>query len=165
MFFIFGWNHTKITEYGAVQEEKCQNCHNTDIWQLKKISRYFTLFFIPVFPHDSENLYHCPICNYGLKLEHEEFEDYKAIAEVNTNCLDKKITEEERSNRLDEIHRKMQQRNESRNSKNRQDSKKWETLAAEKSDAELQTILAQKSEQYNPAFIIAAKTELDKRKS
>lgn len=164
MFFIFGWNHTKINEYGPVQEEKCQNCHNTEVWQIKKISRYFTLFFIPVFPHDSENFYHCPICNHGQNLSREDFMSFKTIAETNTACLEKKITEEERLTKLDEIHKEMLERDKSENIKNNEDSAKWTTMVAEKSIEELQNILDKKQGEYNSAFIIAAKLELEKRK-
>ncbi len=164
MFFIFGWNHGKVTEYGPVQEELCQNCHNTEAWQLKKISKYFTLFFIPIFAHDSQDLYHCPICNYGLTPDHEDFESYKAIAEVNTDCLEKRITEEERLVKLEEIHRLMQGRNEVNKIKDTEDSKNWTAVVAERSSEELQNILDKKRGDYNPAFIIAAISELEKRK-
>lgn len=163
MFFIFGWNHTKINDYGPVQEEKCPNCHNTEVWHIKKISRYFTLFFIPVFPHDSENFYHCPICNYGQNLSREDFMSYKAIAETNTACLEKKITEEERLSKLAEIHKTKQERSQSEHIKHVENSEKWTTIVAEKSTEELQDILEKKQEDYNSAFIIAAKLKLEKR--
>ena len=164
MFFIFGWNHTKINEYEPVQEEKCQNCHNTEVWHLKKISKHFTLFFIPVFPHDSENFYHCLICNYGQNLSREDFLSYKTIAETNTACLEKKITEEERLAKLDEIHKEKQERDRFENVKNIKESDKWTTMVAEKSVDELQNILDKKNGEYNAAFVIAAKLELEKRK-
>ncbi|MBA3665815.1 MAG: zinc-ribbon domain-containing protein [Bacteroidetes bacterium] len=165
MFIVFGWNHTKVTEYGAVQEEECTHCHNKDIWQLKKIARYFTLFFIPVFPHDSEKIYHCPICNNGLKLETEDFENYKAIAQVNTDCLEKKISEDERLIRLKAIHNNKQERKASEKMKHSEESNNWTDIAAQQSTHELQLIVDQKQADYNPAFIIAAKKELEKRKT
>jgi hypothetical protein len=164
MFIIFGWNHTKINEYGPVQEEKCQNCNNTEAWHLKKISKYFTLFFIPVFPHDSENFYHCPICNHGRSLSREDFMSYKEIADTNMACLEKKITEEERISKLDEIHQAKKERDRNENNQNIENSSKWTSIVAEKSIEELQNILDKKQEEYDAAFIIAAKLELGKRK-
>ena len=163
MFFIFGWNHPNVTEYGPVQQEKCGNCHNTDLWQLKKISKYFTLFFIPIFPHDSVNLYHCPICNYGLTLEGEDFEDYKAIANVNTACLEKRISEEERLNSLEDIHKRMQQRQE--NSKSEEANNKWTDSASKITNEELEAILASKPGDYDPGYINAAQAEVKRRKA
>ncbi len=32
MFVIFGWDHQKTTNYGAVEQHQCQNCHNTEFW-------------------------------------------------------------------------------------------------------------------------------------
>jgi hypothetical protein len=52
MFFIFGWNHQEIKQLGPVEQHNCKNCTNVEYWRLDKVSRYFTLFFIPIFPHD-----------------------------------------------------------------------------------------------------------------
>ena len=163
MLFIFGWNHTKVTEYGPVQQEKCPNCRNKDVWQLKKISRYFTLFFIPVFPHDSENFYHCPVCNQGYSLEGEDFENYKTIAEVNTACLEKRISEEERLKNLADIHKRMEARNETL--KNEAETKKWSAAASETTSEELELISDKKSGDYDPDFVSAAREELKRRKA
>ena len=105
MFVIFGWNHQKITNYGAVEQHKCQNCHNTEFWQLDKISKYFTIFFIPIFPHDNDYWFHCPTCNHGVELEKSEFENYKSIAEINSAFLEEMITEEERVKELELIYK------------------------------------------------------------
>lgn len=82
MFIIFGWNHQKTTNYGAVKKCQCQNCHNTKFWHLDKTSNFFTFFFIPIFPHTSYYWFYCPICNHGIKLDKSEFENYKLIAEL-----------------------------------------------------------------------------------
>ncbi len=163
MFFIFGWNHPKVTEYGPVQQEKCANCHNTEVWQLKKISKYFTLFFIPVFPTDSDNFYHCPICNYGVSLEGEDFENYKAIASVNTACLEKRISEEERLSNLEEIYQRMQTRQE--NLKNEEENSKWATSASQKTNEELELILSTREGDHDPSLVNAARAELKRRKA
>ena len=103
MFFIFGWNRPKTTSYGPVQQHICPNCNNTKYWQLSKISRYFTLFFIPVFPHKTDYFYFCPVCKRGARLDQATFDRYKSIAEVNTAFNQKRITSEERVARLQAI--------------------------------------------------------------
>ncbi len=105
MFFIFGWNHQKITAHGIVEEHICQNCHNTEYWQLDEIAKYFTLFFIPIFPHDTDYWYHCPTCNYGIKIDWDEFQNYKSITEINAAYLEDKITDEERVKQINSFYK------------------------------------------------------------
>ncbi len=164
MFFIFGWNHTKTTNYGPVEEHLCKNCHNTEFWHLNKISSYFTLFFIPIFAHDNDYWFHCPTCNYGIKLNNVDFLNYKSIAEINSAFLEKSITDEERIIQLDEIYKIIEKNNEEKNNKNIEESKNWVKLASEKTTNELSIIL-ENTNKYNPAFIIAAKSEISKRNS
>ena len=163
MFFIFGWNHQKITSFGPVQQHLCQNCHNTEFWQLNKISRYFTLFFIPIFPHDSDNWYYCPVCNYGVKLDNENFIHYKLIAEINSAFLNKTISEEERIKQLDEVYVQIDKINEIKQIKYLEESKNWSAQVAAKTDSELLDILNKDRNDYNPAFIIAIEEEVKKR--
>lgn len=85
MFFIFGWNHSKVKNLGPVEQHSCTHCNNVEYWQLDKISRFFTLFFIPLFPLDTDYWYHCPICNLGTKLHSIEIENYKIIAKINAD--------------------------------------------------------------------------------
>lgn len=165
MFFIFGWNHKKTTSYGPVNQHMCQNCNNTEFWHINKTSRYFTLFFIPIFPHDIEYWFHCPICNNGINLVKSEFQNYKSIAEINSAFQEKKITEEDRKNKIEGIYKIINQINKDKTAKNIDESKNWYKLANEKTNDELLSITSKKRNQYNPAFIIAAELEIEKRKS
>jgi hypothetical protein len=164
MFFIFGWNHQNITSYGAVKQQQCQNCHNTEFWQLNKISRYFTLFFIPIFPHNSDYWYHCPICNYGVQLDSDMFESYKSIAEVNKAFLEKQIDETERLKQLEEIYKIVDQKTDTKRLKNIEESKDFVEQVVSKTNEELSYILNVKRADYNPAFIVAVEEEIKKRK-
>lgn len=163
MFVIFGWNHQEVTSIGPVYQHQCPNCHNTEFWHLSKISKYFTLFFIPVFPYGSDNWYYCPTCNYSLKLEREDFIFYKQIAEINCAFIDQKISEEERGKKLEIINSSIEVHNESKRLKYLEESKNWREKVSEKSDEELIDILRNKRGDYNPAFIIAAEEESKKR--
>lgn len=165
MFFIFGWNHQKTTSFGPVEQHKCQNCHNTEFWHLNKISSYFTLFFIPIFAHDNDYWFHCPTCNYGIKLNNVDFLNYKSIAEINSAFLEKSITDEERMKQLEEIYKIIDKNNEDRKIKNVEESKNWSKLASDKTNDELLDIINTNRQKYNPAFIIAAETEFEKRNS
>lgn len=163
MFFIFGWNDTKIKECGPVQEEECTNCHNKSIWHLKEISKYFTLFFIPVFSYEDDNLYHCPICNQGIHLDDESFRYFKEIAEANTHFSHNLMTEEQRNSKILEVQEVMQKSAENQESENYADSLEWNQFVSEKTTEELEEILTHHRSEYNSAFILAAENELSRR--
>lgn len=163
MFFIFGWNRSKAENIGVVNRHQCQNCHNTEFWQLNKISRYFTIFFIPIFPHSTDYWYHCPICNYGLQLKQSDYENYKEIAEINNLFIEKKINETDRDNRLKLIYNRIDSLNEIQEQKYIEESKNFEDVVKTKTEAELDEILNADASNYNPAFVIAAKFEKEKR--
>ncbi len=163
MFFVFGWNKPKITSYGAVQKHHCSNCNNTEYWQLNKIARYFTLFFIPIFPHDNDYWYFCPICNYGIALEHKNFELYKSIAEINTSFLENKIDQEERERQLNLIYNLIEENSKIQESKLLEESKNYAEKVASKTDSELLHIFNIDRVKYNKSFIIAVEEEMKKR--
>ena len=163
MFIIFGWNHKKVTSLGAVHYHQCAHCHNEDFWNLSKSSTYITFFFIPLIPYETSNLYCCPICNHGHKVNWDEFKFYKEIAEVNTAFLDGKLIEEARQEKLEIINTNLDLLLESKRLKYLEESKKWREKVAEKSNDELVKIVKYKSASYNPAFILAAEVELKSR--
>lgn len=165
MFIIFGWNHQETISYGLVEEHLCQNCHNTEMWQLIKMSKYFTFFFIPIFSYSSYYWVHCPICNYGIAIAEENFKNYKLIAEVNTAFFENRITEEERVFKLEELYKKMETKNEEKKANLVIESKDWVKLASEKSTNELLDIINEHRDEYNTSFIIAAEQEIEKRNS
>ena len=105
MFFIFGWNKPEIKSYGPVYEHTCPNCHNTTYWQLNKVSYYFTLFFIPIFPHESKYWYYCPVCNKGLEIKKDIAAQYQIVAEANNSFLNKMITDKERIDRIENVNK------------------------------------------------------------
>lgn len=163
MFFIFGWNHSKVKNLGPVEQHNCTHCNNVEYWQLDKISRFFTLFFIPIFPHDTDYWYHCPICNFGTKLTSLEVDNYKIIAKINADFLNKIISETERIAQLNKAYEAIEIDKKRKDDENLIDSTKWESIVSEMSTLELKQILEQKRGEYNPAFLIAADNEIQKR--
>lgn len=65
MFVIWG-NRTfrKIVAQTPVKYT-CGNCNNVHPFVVMKISKWFTLFFIPIFPYDVKYFEMCPVCNRG----------------------------------------------------------------------------------------------------
>jgi|ERR1035437_2813963 hypothetical protein len=99
---IFGYR-TILKNIGVVFKKMCDHCHNEDYWVLTKVTRWFTLFFIPVIPVSSKYHLTCPICKYGLVLNGDQVEKVKPIAEVNQLLVDRKITELEHQTRLNQL--------------------------------------------------------------
>jgi len=103
MFVIFGWGFTTTHVFGAVLPLLCPNCHNEQFWVLKRIRRWFTLFFIPIFPYESTHALMCPICGVGRELSGVELKRAKLFAETNAAYQSGTLREEEYSARLGAI--------------------------------------------------------------
>lgn len=91
---VFGWGHQEIKEYGLVEMGLCPRCNNEELWQLKKISVWFTLFWCPVFPYEMDYWIICPVCSHGLKISKEESKKLIPLAQVNRAYIDGLITED-----------------------------------------------------------------------
>jgi len=102
---IFGWGHQKVKDLGPVTKHNCEHCGNEELWTLHHISKWFTLFFIPIFPYDNKYILACPICTSGFEVDSDKFKKLKEIAENNTALLQGKITEAE----YEEKNRKIEQ--------------------------------------------------------
>lgn len=83
MFIIWGFRETE-KELGNVDYLHCNTCNNDSIWRLKKITSWFTLFFIPLIPYHRKYHVYCPVCHWAAKVPSEEakriMEKNKAIA-------------------------------------------------------------------------------------
>jgi hypothetical protein len=75
MFILFGFGKQTARIYGEVPAQYCGRCHNPVSRRLTKVTTWFTLFFIPVFPYRSRYLLICPICGGAQELSREEFEE------------------------------------------------------------------------------------------
>jgi hypothetical protein len=103
MFFVFGWGRQTVKTHGPVEVYHCDHCNNDKHWTLYTRRTWFTLFFIPVIPYSTEHLMLCPICNYGVKVENEKFNELRAIAECNSDLINNKITREEHESRINSL--------------------------------------------------------------
>lgn len=96
---IFGWR-SFVTNIGTVFKKMCDHCHNEKDWVLTRVTRWFTLFFIPIFPVSWKYFFACPICKYGFTLNTEQVNIIKPIAELNQLLASGQITETEYQTRL-----------------------------------------------------------------
>jgi hypothetical protein len=91
---IFGWR-TKVYILGLLQKRLCGNCHNETYWLLKKITKWFTLFFITVLPVENNFIEVCPICDRGLKLYKDAIKKTLPVAVLNLKLAKGIITPEQ----------------------------------------------------------------------
>ena len=163
MFVIFGWGRQEISNYGPVYHHTCPNCNNAEYWQLQKVSRYLTLFFVPIFPHDNRHWYYCPICSRGVEIDRDTAKHYKIIAAANTAYINKAITEEELDVRTKVANDAIAQIEKLRNIKYLKESKDFTAIVCKKTDEELLFIANDSPDKYSPAFLIAVEQEMSKR--
>ncbi len=69
MFIIFGFGRRTMRVLGFTAARLCGNCHNTSPWKVMKVTRWFTLFFIPIIPYSSKYLAVCPTCSRGVLVD------------------------------------------------------------------------------------------------
>jgi len=68
---IFGWGRrTRSVE--ATLARQCDRCARTEMFRLERVRTWFTLFFIPVIPYETQYWLLCSECRCGIKLSHEE---------------------------------------------------------------------------------------------
>jgi hypothetical protein len=77
--------------------------------------------------------------------------------------LNNLISEEERNVQLDQIYKTIGIEKKRKHKENLKESLKWEPIVAKMSTFELKQILEQKRDEYNPAFLISAESEIEIR--
>lgn len=56
----------------------CTNCSNPTPFNLVRVARWFTLFWIPIFPYSFKYYHFCPVCNQGVQLTKQQAKDMQA---------------------------------------------------------------------------------------
>ena len=83
MFFIFGWGNRYTKDFGSTLIQTCSICSQENYFHLVRVGDWFDLFFIPIFPYNTEYHLMCPNCEGALKLEDNDMvETLKEMAEV-----------------------------------------------------------------------------------
>jgi hypothetical protein len=96
MFFIFGWGHRTIKNFGDTLVQKCPICSHTSYLSLVRTRDWFTLFFIPVIPYETKYFLECPFCKNAFELKNgENITNLKEIAELIKKFNNKEITKKE----------------------------------------------------------------------
>ena len=82
---------------------KCENCNNNDYYSIYETFRLFRILSIPLVQCDTVYYFSCPECNFGFKLEDEEFKKLEKIALINSKYMEGSITKSELETGLKDI--------------------------------------------------------------
>lgn len=82
---------------------KCENCGENEYYSIYETSRLFNVLSVPIVQCNTVYYFSCPECNFGFKLELEEFKLLEQIALINTKYLEGAITRSEFESRLKSI--------------------------------------------------------------
>src|SRR5687767_12121640 len=82
MFFII-WGSRNRTSNKGQGEFFCPNCGKKQPYVHKQAKRWFTLYFIPVFPiQDLGEFIECTVCNMTFRMEVLQFKPKRAVPPV-----------------------------------------------------------------------------------
>lgn len=72
MFIIWG-TETKNKVLGNLKEmNHCEYCNNTSSFEVIRYMKWFTIYWIPLFPISIKYYICCPNCNYGKQIKKVE---------------------------------------------------------------------------------------------
>ena len=102
MFIVFGWGRRTHTDHGPALPITCPKCNNQTYWRYKHYRTWFTLFFIPVIPYESDHYLLCDVCQQGVVLRNGAEERAKVLAGYTDLYLKQQMPLEEYQARLGE---------------------------------------------------------------
>jgi zinc-ribbon family len=70
MLLIFGMRN-RSHQHGPCVAASCPRCHNEVVLVYLVVTRWFTLFFIPVIPTSKRRMLMCPICSWNREVPKE----------------------------------------------------------------------------------------------
>lgn len=103
MIFIFGFGEPKTYYIGPVDEQTCEVCKQTAFQELIKVTEWFTLYFIRVYPQRHLYFTMCPHCKLQTKISKDEFDKKAPFAKLNKAVQDGEINKEEYDRMLKDL--------------------------------------------------------------
>lgn len=80
--FIFLWGFRSMTRTLAMTTLACRATNQPAAHRLSRITRWFTVFFIPVFPVGRRHLLTCSACGQSYKVTKDQATEIVAKAEA-----------------------------------------------------------------------------------
>jgi hypothetical protein len=79
---IFGFGRGRPKDLGEVAPSKCPNCLRDVVFRHISVTRWFSLFFIPLIPFSTKHWLLCPVCTRGPQLDQAQRQAVDHMAEV-----------------------------------------------------------------------------------
>jgi len=105
---IFGWGNRYVKDFGSTIIQTCTICSKENYFNLVRVRYWFDLFFIPIFPYNTEYHLLCPNCQNGLKLEDEnQIETLKEMSKIIERFDEKEMTKKETTKEYNKLIKKL----------------------------------------------------------
>ena len=73
---------------------RCPNCHNQTFYRYTTVTKWFSLFFIPLIPYSTKHYLVCPVCTRAVLLEGELKANAPRLVELTSQLQAGSITPE-----------------------------------------------------------------------
>lgn len=161
--------HIKLKEtpvlLGIVDTFECPGCLNHSNWNLLRIDRHISVFFIPIIPLISASYkLKCESCNHKAIIRKQEIKNYKVKLAIEESFSRGLINDYERIVKIKEINFLIENEKQLRKTIAISESSNWTDLTRSKTDEELLKIYFRQRHHYNAAMVIAVKAEIDRRR-
>ena len=80
-FIVFGWGGGRRKDHGAAVPATCPNCGNAVMFHYFSVTKWFSLFFIPLIPYMTQHFLLCPVCTRGFEMNGEKVTKAKQLIE------------------------------------------------------------------------------------
>ncbi len=75
MFIIYGTRTLKKRKF-TIKETQCPICSERG-FSIMKVTKFFSLFYLPLIPYSSDKFVTCNSCNIGFEINSNEYKDLK----------------------------------------------------------------------------------------
>ena len=97
---IFGWGRGKTKDHGAAAPLVCPQCRNQTFYRYFSVTKWMTLFFIPVIPYSTKHFLVCPVCTRAVALDGAGRERAKQMVELTSSNQAGSMSQEAYLNRM-----------------------------------------------------------------
>jgi hypothetical protein len=100
MLIIFGMRN-RVHQHGPCVAASCPRCHNEVVLIYAVITRWFTLFFIPVIPIKRNRMLICPVCSWRREVPKSSEPLALEMIGITENWKAHQLADDEYSRRVD----------------------------------------------------------------
>ena len=100
MLIIFGMR-SRAHQHGPCVAAKCPRCHNEVVLIYAVVTRWFTLFFIPVIPTKRNRMLICPICSWRREVPKQSEPLALEMIGITETWKNKQLADDDYARRVD----------------------------------------------------------------